>query len=71
VELKIAKIIFGEPKEHHFVTFHSGEHETPVIGDRNDIYIEVMVPTTVKIQDVEATAIKKAKRFIKELANAL
>lgn len=26
--LRIQKIIFGEPKEYHFVTFNYGEHET-------------------------------------------
>lgn len=69
--LKIKKIIFGDPEHYHFVSFNSGEHETPVIEDRHDIDIEVMVPVSTKLEDVEQIALEKTKKFIKELARTL
>jgi len=69
--LKIQKIIFGDKEHYHFVTVHSGEHETSVIEDRHDIDVEVMVPVSAKLEDVEKIALEKAKRFIKELASAI
>ena len=69
--LKIQKIIFGEPNEYHFVTFNSGEHEIPIVEDRYDIDIEVMVPASTNLQDVERIALGKAEKFIKELARNL
>jgi hypothetical protein len=69
--LKIQKIIFGESNGYHFVTFNSGEHEIPIVEDRHDIDIEVMVPASTNFQDVERIALDKAEKFIKELARAL
>ena len=70
-QLKIQKIIFGEPNAYHFVSFNSGEHETSVIDDRHDIDIEVMVPASVQVEDIEKIALDKARKFIKELASTL
>ncbi|MDD5476868.1 MAG: hypothetical protein PHG87_01450 [Candidatus Omnitrophica bacterium] len=71
-ELKIVKIVFANsPNLWHFVTFNSGEHETEVVGDRHDIDVEVMIPGTEKLENVESIARDKAERFIKELAKTL
>jgi len=71
-ELKMDKIIFADsPNEWHLVSFNSGEHETEVIADRHDIDVEVMVPGTEKLENVENIARDRAKRFIKELAKTL
>ena len=69
--LKIQKIIFGEPDKYHFVSFNSGEHESPVVEDRHDIDIEVMVSSSTNLDEVENIALDKAKKFVKELAKSL
>jgi len=70
-ELKLRKIKIGEPDMWHSVSFSSGEHTTEVIEDRHDIDIEVMVPASTDLGQVEEIARKKAQRFIKELAESL
>ena len=71
-KLKMDKIIFaGSPNEWHLVSFNSGEHETGVIVDRHDINVEVMVPGTEKLENVESIARDKAERFIRELGKTL
>lgn len=53
------------------VSFTSGEHETNVIEDRHDINIEVMVPSSTQMGEIEEIALSKAHRFIKQLAASL
>jgi hypothetical protein len=71
-ELKMIKIVFADlPCDCHFVTFNSGDHEAEVVADRHDIDIEVMVPGTEKIENIEAIAREKAKRFLSKLVKSL
>jgi hypothetical protein len=67
-ELKLKSIKIGEPDRCHFVSFTSGEHRTAVIGDRHTIDVEVNVPASTNLGQVEDIAREKAQRFIKELA---
>jgi len=70
-ELKLRSIKFGEPDMYHFVTFTSGEHETDIIENRHDIDVEVMVPSSTELENVEEIAFNKARTFIKQLAASL
>lgn len=70
-ELKLRSIKFGEPEKYHFVTFTSGEHETDIIENRHDIDVEVMVPSSTKLENVKKIALKKACAFIKQLAESI
>lgn len=70
-ELKLRSIKFGEPKMYHFVTFTSGEHETDIIEDRHGIDVEVMVPSSTKLEKIEEIAFNKACTFIKQLAESV
>jgi hypothetical protein len=69
--LKIQKIVFGDPEGYHFISFNSGDHDTPIVEDRHDIDIEVMVPSSTKLEDVEKIAYEKVKKIVKELAKTL
>ena len=69
-KLEMTKIKFGKPDQYHFVIFTSGEHQTDIKEDRHDIDIEVMVPSSTKIEDIEKIGLAKARRFIKELASS-
>ncbi len=70
-ELKLRSIKFGEPKNWHFVTFTSGEHETDIIENRHGIDVEVMVPSSTELDKVEEIAFNKARTFIKQLAESI
>ena len=70
-ELKLRTIKFGRPDEYHFVSFTSGEHETNEIEDRHDIDIEVIVPSSTQMGEIEEIALIKAHRSIKQLAASL
>lgn len=67
-KLKLRSIRISE--KYYFVTLTSGEHETKIIEDRHDIDIEVMVSLSTKIEDIEAEAMDKAYRFVKELLSS-
>lgn len=70
-KLKLRSIKIGSPGMYHFVTFHSGEHETKVIENRHDIDVEVMVPASTDLGEIEEIAFGKARGFLKELAGSL
>lgn len=70
-ELKLHSIKFGKPDKYHFVTFSSGEHETDIIENRHDIDVEVMVPSSTELENVEEIAFNKARTFIQQLAASL
>ena len=69
--LKLHSIKFGKPDMYHFVTFTSVECETEIIENRHSIEIEVMVPSSTKLEEVEKVAFNKASGTIKQLASSL
>ena len=70
-KLEIHSIKFGKPDCWHFVMVVYGGAETEIIEDRHKIEVEVMVPSSTKMEKVEEIALNKASTFIKQLAESL
>ena len=70
-ELKLCSIKFGEPDMYHFVTFTYVKQEPDIIENGHCIDVEVMVPSSIELENVKEIAFNKARTFIKQLAASL
>ena len=56
---------------YHFVTFTYVKQEPDIIENGHCIDVEVMVPSSIELENVKEIAFNKARTFIKQLAASL